>query len=45
MEAYIHIHWLDERGENEWQSENDCEMKTLARPRGQRTDKSWYKQD
>jgi len=30
---------VDERGGNERQSENDCEMKTLARSRGQRTDK------
>jgi len=34
-----------EQGENERQSENDCEMKTLARSRGQRTDKGWCKQD
>jgi len=39
------IHRVDERGENERQSENDCEMKTLARSRGQRTDKSWCKRD
>jgi len=30
---------VDERGEN------DCEMKTLARSRGLRTDKGWCKQD
>jgi len=29
---------VDERGENERQSENDCEMKTIARSRGQRTE-------
>jgi len=36
----------DERGENERQSENDYEVKTVSyRSRGQRTDKSWCKQD
>jgi len=34
---------VDERGENERHSENDYEP--LARSRGQRTDKSWCKQD
>jgi len=36
---------VDERGENERRSENDCDMKTLARSRGQRTDKGWCKGD
>jgi len=37
---------VDERGENERYSENDYEMKTVGyRSRGQRTDKSWCKQD
>jgi len=37
---------INERGENERQSENDSELKTvIARSRGQRTDKSWRKQD
>jgi len=31
---------VDERCENERQGENDCEMKTVAGSRGQRTDKS-----
>jgi len=35
----------DERGENEWQSENDMRWKPLARSRGKITDKSWCKQD
>jgi len=30
----IHRHWVDERGENERQSENASEMKPLARSRG-----------
>jgi len=36
---------VDERCENERQGENDCEMKTIAESRGQRTDKSLCKQD
>jgi len=31
---------VDERGENERHSENGCDMKTVSRSRGQRTDKS-----
>jgi len=34
-----------ERSENKQQSEDDNEMKPLARSRGQRTDMSWCKQD
>jgi len=30
---------VDERSGNERQGENDCEVKTIARSRGQRTDK------
>jgi len=26
----IHRHWVGERGENERQSENDCDMKTVS---------------
>jgi len=36
---------VDERGENERHSENDCQMKTLARSRGQRTDKGRCKRN
>jgi len=36
---------VHERGENERQSENDCEMKTVSKVKGQRNDKIWCKQN
>jgi len=36
---------VNERSENERQSENDSEMLAIYRSRGQRTNKSWCEQD
>jgi len=43
METYSQT--LDERGENERHSENDLNENVNYRSEGQKTDKSWCKQD